>query len=57
VPTDEMFRIIDAAFDMFEKFSKGDQDAIHPNIRGSVYAIVLQNGGVKEVRVRRFFCF
>lgn len=35
---------------MFEKFAAGDKKAIHPNIRGSVYAIVLQNGGEKEVR-------
>ena len=35
---------------MFEKFAAGDKRAIHPNIRGSVYAIVLENGGEKEVR-------
>jgi len=33
---------------MFEKFAAGDKKAIHPNIRGSVYAIVLANGGVRE---------
>jgi aminopeptidase 2 len=38
-----------AAFDMFEKFKAGDKSAIHPNIRGSVYAIVLGNGGKEEV--------
>ncbi|KAK4616064.1 Aminopeptidase 2 [Fulvia fulva] len=37
-----------AAFDMFEKFTAGDRQAIHPNLRGSVYAVVLQYGGVKE---------
>jgi aminopeptidase 2 len=39
-----------AAFEMFEKFKKGDKSAIHPNIRGSVYAIVLSKGGEEEVR-------
>lgn len=40
-----------AAFDMFEKFKKGDKSAIHPNIRASVYAIVLTNGGEEEVHL------
>jgi len=35
---------------MFGKFAAGDKKAIHPNIRGSVYAIVLEDGGEKEVR-------
>lgn len=35
---------------MFEKFAAGDKKAIHPNIRGSVYAIVLEGGGEQEVR-------
>lgn len=42
-----------AAFDMFEKFKKGDKSAIHPNIRSSVYAIVLTYGGEEEV-ISRF---
>ncbi|KAI9676270.1 MAG: Aminopeptidase 2 mitochondrial [Trizodia sp. TS-e1964] len=33
---------------MFGKFAGGDRSAIHPNIRASVYGIVLQNGGEKE---------
>ena len=33
---------------MFRDFSAGNRKAIHPNIRGSVYSIVLQNGGEKE---------
>ncbi|KAF4538520.1 Aminopeptidase mitochondrial precursor [Lasiodiplodia theobromae] len=37
-----------AAFDMFEKFKKGDKTAIHPNIRASVYGIVLTYGGAEE---------
>ena len=37
-----------AAFDMFDKFTKGDRDALHPNLRAGVYAIVLQNGGEAE---------
>lgn len=40
-----------AAFDMFEKFKKGDKSAIHPNIRSSVYAIVLTYGGEEEYNV------
>ncbi|KAL8690647.1 MAG: hypothetical protein Q9224_004360, partial [Gallowayella concinna] len=41
-------KIIQAAQDMFGKFTNGDRSAIHPNIRGSVYAIVLRNGGKAE---------
>jgi aminopeptidase 2 len=41
--------IIKSAFDMFNKFKAGDVSAIHPNLRGSVYAIVLSNGGKDEV--------
>ncbi|OMP84133.1 Aminopeptidase 2, mitochondrial [Diplodia seriata] len=37
-----------AAFDMFEKFKSGDKTAIHPNIRASVYGIVLTYGGAEE---------
>ncbi|KAK5134292.1 hypothetical protein LTR08_006721 [Meristemomyces frigidus] len=37
-----------AAFDMFEKFVGGDRSAIHPNLRGGVYSVVLQYGGEKE---------
>ena len=33
---------------MFRDFSAGNRKAIHPNIRGSVYSVVLQNGGEKE---------
>jgi len=44
-------KIIKAAQDMFAKFSKGDRKAIHPNIRGSVYAIAVRNGGEKEYDV------
>ena len=44
-------RIIEAAQDMFAKFAAGDRKAIHSNIRASVYAIVLQNGGEKEYDV------
>lgn len=41
-------KIIKAAQDMFKKWAAGDRKAIHPNIRGSVYAIALQNGGDQE---------
>ena len=44
-------RIISAAQEMFKAFAAGQRKAIHPNIRGSVYAIVLQNGGEKEYDV------
>ncbi|KAL1302244.1 hypothetical protein AAFC00_002667 [Neodothiora populina] len=37
-----------AAFDMFEKFTKGDRSALHPNLRAGVYAVVLQYGGEAE---------
>jgi aminopeptidase 2 len=42
-------QITKASFDMFSKFKTGDKSAIHPNIRGSVYAIVLAKGGKEEV--------
>ncbi|KAF1943430.1 hypothetical protein EJ02DRAFT_421276 [Clathrospora elynae] len=44
-------KVTKACFDMFEKFKAGDKSAIHPNIRGSVYAIVLANGGKAEYDV------
>ncbi|MCJ1435974.1 Aminopeptidase 2 mitochondrial [Xylographa pallens] len=43
--------VISAAQAMFKAFAAGDRKAIHPNIRGSVYAIALQNGGEKEYEV------
>lgn len=43
--------IISSAFEMFEKFSKGEHEAINPNIRGSVYGMVLQDGGEKEYEI------
>jgi len=48
-----LFRVIAAAKEMFEKFANGDKNAIHPNIRGSVYAICLKEGGKKEVFFRK----
>jgi len=41
--------VIEAAKDMFAKFSKGDKSAIHPNIRGSVFGMALKYGGKEEV--------
>jgi aminopeptidase 2 len=41
-------KVIAAAQDLFKRFIEGDRNAIHPNIRGSVYNIVLKNGGEKE---------
>lgn len=44
-------KVIDAAQSMFKKFTAGDRKAIPPNIRGSIYAIVLRNGGDNEYNV------
>lgn len=41
-------KVIAAAHDMFEKFIAGDREALHPNLRGAVFGIVLQTGGDKE---------
>lgn len=41
-------KVISAAQEMFHSFAEGNKSAIHPNIRGSVYAIALRNGGEKE---------
>jgi aminopeptidase 2 len=43
--------VVKAAQDMFQRFASGDLSAIHPNIRGSVFSIVLKNGGEKEYNV------
>ncbi|KAI9037006.1 M1 family metallopeptidase [Aspergillus affinis] len=43
--------VVKAAQDMFARFSAGDVSAIHPNIRGSVFSIVLKHGGEKEYNV------
>ncbi|KAJ6055419.1 hypothetical protein N7444_004517 [Penicillium canescens] len=43
--------VVKAAQDMFARFSAGDVSAIHPNIRGSVFTIVLKHGGLKEYEV------
>ena len=44
-------KIIQAAQSMFSAFATGDREAIHPNIRSSVYGIVLENGGEKEYEI------
>lgn len=44
-------KIIDASKDMFAKFMAGDKTAIHPNIRKSVFAIVVKYGGAEEVLI------
>lgn len=46
--------IIQAAKEMFSKFMGGDKSAIHPNIKGSVFSIVLKYGGKEEVCFVRF---
>ncbi|KGQ01598.1 hypothetical protein PAAG_11728 [Paracoccidioides lutzii Pb01] len=43
--------VMRAAKDMFNRFSDGDHVAIHPNIQGSVFDIVLRDGGEKEYNV------
>ncbi|KAL4804225.1 peptidase family M1-domain-containing protein [Aspergillus unguis] len=43
--------VVKAAQDMFQRFAAGDVNAIHPNIRGSVYSIALKHGGKKEYDV------
>ena len=44
-------KVIKSAQDLFAKFAAGDRTAIHPNIRGSVYALALANGSDKEFDV------
>lgn len=44
-------KVVDAAKDMFSRFSAGEFTAIHPNIRGSVFDLVLRHGGEKEYNV------
>jgi aminopeptidase 2 len=41
--------VVEAAKGLFQKFAAGDTSAVHPNIRGSVFAIALKNGGKEEV--------
>lgn len=41
-------QIITAAKDMFSKYVAGDKSALHPNIRGSVFAMALKYGGKDE---------
>lgn len=43
--------VVNAAKEMFKRFADGDLNAIHPNIRGSVFSIVLKNGGEKEYNI------
>ncbi|KAK3695352.1 aminopeptidase 2 [Podospora appendiculata] len=41
-------KIIQAAKEMFTKYMAGDQSAVHPNIRGSVFSMALKYGGKEE---------
>lgn len=41
--------IISASKEMFNKYMAGDKSALHPNIRGSVFAMALKHGGAEEV--------
>ena len=41
-------KILKAAKDMFAKWSAGDYDAVHPNLRASVLAMAVRDGGEKE---------
>ena len=47
-------KIIKAALSMFAKFATGDREAIHPNIRGSVYAIVLQHSPAQAEKSKAY---
>lgn len=42
-------KIVAAAKEMFNKYMAGDKTALHPNIRGSVFAMTLKHGGKAEV--------
>ena len=44
-------KIISAAKSMFAKYANGDHDAVHPNIRSSVFAMVIRDGGDNEWNV------
>ncbi len=44
-------KIIEAAQSMFRAFAAGKRNAIHPNIRSSVYGIVLEHGGKEEYEI------
>ena len=37
-------KILAAAREMFDKFKKGDHAAVHPNLRGSVFAMCVRDG-------------
>lgn len=41
--------IVTAAKEMFTKYMAGDKEALHPNIRRSVFSITLKYGGEEEV--------
>lgn len=38
----------EAALDLFDKFIKGNRDAVHPNLRANVFAVALVYGGEAE---------
>lgn len=40
--------VVAAAKEMFAKYVGGDKEAVHPNIRGSVFAAVARHGGAAE---------
>ena len=48
-------KVCKAAAEMFEKFKAGDRSAIHPNLRNSVFAIMLSRGSASEVSQRSVF--
>lgn len=41
-------KIIKASREMFDKWAAGDHNALHPNLRASVFSMALRDGGVKE---------
>lgn len=42
-------RIVKVAQEMFGKWVKGDKSAIHPDLRGAIFAMAIKNGGTEEV--------
>lgn len=41
-------KVLTAAKEMFAKFMEGDYAAVHPNLRSSVFAMAVRDGGEKE---------
>lgn len=44
-------KTVAVAKEMFSKWASGDKDAIHPNLRSTVFATTLKTGGEKEYEI------